>query len=318
MTSKLAQTDAAAATQKAYRRRQRAKGIAITVLFGLPSLYVVICVLAALVLSSPGRNISNQTPASVGLQFEDVHFASRAGGVQIASWFIPKDASHRAIVLVHGKDASRTSEFGGRFLAFASGLHNRGFNLLMIDLRGHGSSGRSHLTFGINEKSDVEAAVDWLKSRGFTPASIGTLGVSLGGASSLMAAADDNDIAAVVSDSSCAEIYPVIQENWRSASGLPLFFLPGVRLAAKGLFGMDLAGARPVADITRISPRPVLLIHGTNDALVPIIHARQLKDAYPEAELWEVQGVVHAGAYAADPGAYVDRVARFFDAGLRQ
>ena len=50
----------------------------------------------------------------------------------------------------------------------------------MIDLRAHGLSGGAESAWGIAERHDVEAAVDWIKSRGFQAASIGALGASLG------------------------------------------------------------------------------------------------------------------------------------------
>ena len=294
---------------------RRARVAAVIFGLGVPVLYSVICVMAALILLSAPRTLSNQTPADSGLQFEGASFPSRAGAIPIAAWFIP-GSSARAVVLVHGKGASRTKEFQGQFLKFAEDLHGRGFNVLDIDLRGHGASGRAFITFGIDEKGDIEAAVDWLKARGFNPSNIGVLGVSLGGASSIMAAADDPDIAAVVADSSYADIYPVIEGAWRRTSGLPEIFLYGSRLAAHAIVGFDVTTAKPVQVISRISPRPVLLIHGAGDTLIPMSQAQQLKQADTQAVLWQVPGVGHAGAYSANPKQYVDTVTAFFDSKL--
>ena len=143
------------------------------------ALYLVVSVLAASILSTPRRTLSNQTPAGEGLTYQDVSLASRDAGIQIAAWYIPDgetrragvygnlSSSDRVLILVPGKDSSRTSEFGNRFLDFARQLHQRGFSILMIDLRGHGASSPSHITFGLKEKHDVEGAVDWLKSKGY-------------------------------------------------------------------------------------------------------------------------------------------------------
>ena len=87
--------------------------------------------------------------------YEDVGFAA-GDKVEIAGWFIPPENRRRAIVLVHGKDASRTRELDreprddqpGEFPNLAVGLSRQGFAVLMIDLRGHGQSGDSRLAFG--------------------------------------------------------------------------------------------------------------------------------------------------------------------------
>jgi fermentation-respiration switch protein FrsA (DUF1100 family) len=47
------------------------------------------------------------------------------------------------------------------------------------------------------------------------------------------------------------------------------------------------------------------------------MQAEQIKAANPAAELWEVAGAGHAGSYAANPRAYIDRVTAFFTTSLK-
>ncbi|HEX5692804.1 MAG TPA: alpha/beta fold hydrolase [Roseiflexaceae bacterium] len=302
------------------RPRRRARRwlarITISLVVLLLVAYVGISALAANILTTPRRAWSEQTPASLGLEFRDTTFPARGGDVTIAGWFIPHASAQRAIVLVHGKDSSRTEEFGGHFVDLAAGLYQRGFAVLMIDMRGHGLSGDAHFSFGLNERRDVEGAVDWLKSQGFQPGRIGVLGISMGAAASIGAAVDDSDIGALVEDCSYAEILPVIQAQWRGASGMPDFFLPSTLLMGRILFGYDVATARPVDEIGRLAPRPLLIIHGTADRLVPLAHAEQLHVAYPTAEFWQIPGAGHARSFEANPQTYVERVAGFFDRNL--
>jgi uncharacterized protein len=287
------------------------------VVIALPVLYLSICALAIQLLSTPRRLGGAPPPAMAGLSLIDVRFPARGGDVQIAGWLIPKEASKKALVLVHGKDMSRASEFGGGFSGFAYELRGRGFSVLMIDMRGHGESGGSHFSFGINERRDIEGAVDWLKARGFLPGSIGVLGISMGAASAIGAAAEEEAIGAVVADSGYAKIYPIIERHWTGSSGLPNFFLPATMMMGRLMFGYDLTDARPVDEVSRLAPRPLLIIHTTGDNLIPVGDAHELKAAYPPAELWEVPEGDHAQAYFAEPRAYVDRVASFFERGLK-
>ncbi len=63
-----------------------------------------------------------------------------------------------------------------------------------------------------------------------------------------------------------------------------------------------------------IAPRPVLLIHGAADSMIPVDHGRAIFAAAGEPkELWVVPGAEHCGAYFADRPYYVTRVAQFFD-----
>jgi pimeloyl-ACP methyl ester carboxylesterase len=299
--------------------RRVLKWIAIVVPVLLVVAYLAVGAVAAETLTRPKRDFSVQeNPATFNLAYQDVRFPSRSGDAQIAGWFIPREESKRAIVLVHGKDCSRTSEFYGEFTDFAAALNRGGFSVLMIDLRGHGQSSDAHFSFGLNERRDVEGAVDWLKSQGFQPGSIGVLGVSLGAASSIGATADDPDIGALVEDSGFASICPIIQNQWNNASGLPDVFLPPSLFMVQFRFGYDLCASRPVDEIGRIAPRAVLIIHSTSDALVPIANATQLKAAAPFAETWIVTGPEHARIYNSDPATYNQKVIDFFDRNLKK
>ena len=146
--------------------------------------------------------------------------------------------------MVHGRDASRTAAVGGSFLQEAKLLHDGGYGVLMIDLRGHGQSSDARFTFGLKERSDVLGAVDWLLQRGVAPGRIGVLGLSLGAAAAIGAAAEEPAIGALVLDSGFADINTLIGEQWEKASGLPRPFLYSALLMARIMTGVDLtAGA---------------------------------------------------------------------------
>ncbi|HEV2177845.1 MAG TPA: alpha/beta fold hydrolase [Terriglobia bacterium] len=312
-------------TRRARSRAGRPWRWALALAVLAAGVYLGIGIVAATVLTTPQRHFSGDiTPDTYHASYQAVRFMARGGDVEISAWYIPRSQSHQAVVLVHGKDASRTDEFDGRFVEFAATLASatgsqtaQGFAVLMIDLRGHGRSGNARMTFGPAEARDIEGAADWVKTQGFQAGSIGVLGVSMGAAAAIYAAAGDPDINAVVEDSGYAAVYPLVQARWRKASHLPNFFLPGTLFVGRLLFADDVRQVRPVDQIGRIPPRAVLIIHGTADTLVPIENARALKAADPSAEMWEVAGANHAGAYAANPSAYVQRVAQFFNQSLR-
>jgi fermentation-respiration switch protein FrsA (DUF1100 family) len=78
--------------------------------------------------------------------------------------------------------------------------------------------------------------------------------------------------------------------------------------------GVTLDLVRPVDDIARIGPRPVLIIQGMGDGMVPLDSAQRLYDAAGEPrQLWTENDVPHLNMYAYYKTRYTKRVIKFFD-----
>lgn len=300
-------------TTQVHKRRQRARWLLGSVVTLLCTAYIAVAALAATVLSTPRRVAATGTPAEFSLPFADASFPARGGDVQLRGWFIPQEGAKRAIVIVHGKDNSGLGLLRDGFAPLVRDMHERGFAVLLLDLRGHGRSGDGRFSFGLNERRDVAGAVDWLKTQGFAPGRIGVYAQSLGSASSILATADDADIGALVSDCSYAAILPIIEREWTQTSRLPQFVLPGTLLFVRLFYGYDLAAARPIDVVGSIAPRPLLIIHGQADMLIPVAEAEALHAAAPGSELWTVADAGHGSSYLVQGQAYIERVIQFFD-----
>ncbi|MGE5249639.1 MAG: alpha/beta hydrolase [Bacteroidota bacterium] len=303
-----------------------AAGLALLGYFGVGAL-------AASQLTLPQRVFDPALgPGRYGLQFEEVRLPARTDGVEIAAWYIPSRANQRAIILVHGRDNSRTNGFVDHFVEFAGSLQQAGLSVLMIDLRGHGQSADARYTFGIKERRDILGAVDWLESRGYVPGQIGALGYSLGAASVVGAAAEEPDIGAIWIDSAYADVRPVIEGGWRANSGLPQAFVYPTEWMTRALYGYDITASRPVQEIGRIAPRPIFIAHCKQDALIPISHMEQLRAVVPQAGTWVIsncdqhmleQPIVpdkynnHALGFNLQPEEYTRRVIAFFNEALK-
>jgi uncharacterized protein len=72
--------------------------------------YLVIGLFVANRLSAPVRQPIEQTPADEDLNFQEVGFES-SDGLALKGWWIPEEGSSRAVVLVHGLDASKSSQY---------------------------------------------------------------------------------------------------------------------------------------------------------------------------------------------------------------
>lgn len=281
--------------------------------------YLGIGAVTVMSLTRPARQALGADPMNYGVRFEAVTFPSRGEpDLEISAWFLPNVGSEQAVILVHGYGTGgcRTCGFNGLFGEFGARLQQRGLNVLMLDLRGHGQSDDGRYTFGLREKHDVQGAVDWLLARGFQPGQIGVLGESMGGATAIMATAEEPAVGALVIDSAFADLDDLLQTQFPKASGLPGWFLPGAYLTGYLIVGEDLRNSRPLDYMAAVAPRPVLLIHGTMDESVPFYQLQWLADAYGGAPTWVVEGATHVNAYHDHPEDYLDRVAGFFTANL--
>lgn len=285
--------------------------ITVSISLFLVAGYLGISAFAAHVLSTPQRSFDVRQKSIFPRLPQDVRFSS-TDGIPIAAWFLPVKGSDQAVILVHGMHSSRTAELDGHFAELGAALQQQKLAVLMIDLRGHGQSGDARFTFGLAERKDVIAAVNWLKQQGFQAGKIGVLGVSMGAATAIGTTADAADIGAVVADSGYAEVYPVMQRNWAKTSGLPDMFLPTTMMFGSWYTGYDLTSSKPVNEVKRIVPRSILIIHSVADPFTPVEQAKQLIHAAPSAEYWETTAPTHAGSYAMNPHAYMRRVTTFF------
>ncbi len=221
-----------------------------------------------------------------------------------------------AVIMVHGNGQNRFDPSIGT-MDIASGLVAHGYNVLMFDLRGYGESDGSTVSGGYHEKKDLEGAVEYVKGRGYS--SIGVLGFSLGAVTSLLAAAEDEEIDAVVADSSFADLNDIMEPEFAKRTHAPRIFLRPILLMIKIMYGVDFAAIRPIDGVAGISPRPIFFIHGEDDETIPVAHASRLMQASqnPRNELWVVPDTGHTRSYITHPEEYISRVTDFFDKALK-
>ncbi len=235
-------------------------------------------------------------------------------GVTLRGWYFPTRSHRRLVVLVHGLWANwhEVADLG-------RDLHERGYDILMFDLRGHGQSGPSRVTMGRRERRDVRAALDWAKVQGFAPERIGWVGFSLGASTLLMEGADNPELRVAVVDSPFGNLPEVLDDQLAQHSNLPRFFNPGILTAADLAFGVRTSDLVPIRSARKWSNRPLLLIHGNADSIVPVRQARQLAlSAGDSCQMVILPGVEHVQAYQSDPWHYVAAVDDFLNHNLAQ
>ena len=252
-------------------------------------------------------------PKDYGLEYEDVEFLSRKGDVTLEGWYLPSPCCGPSLILVHGISAIRSSR---QATEMAAHLVEVCFNVLLFDLRAHGSSGGDRITGGIDEAEDVLGAYDYMRSRGADPHQIGVLGRSMGAGAATLAAVAEPDIRALVLDGTYAEVHELIAFEIGRKTPVPEWvapvFIPGASLLANVLYGIDLSRLAPERAVKSIGV-PILVIHGEDDTRIPIEHGVRVHEAaHSGSGIWIVPGTDHVEAFNSYPDEYVDRVASYF------
>lgn len=245
-----------------------------------------------------------ETPARFGIDYEDVEFLTE-DGVTLSAWYTPP--RNGALILVaHGYAGRRSDEIH-------AALARHGYGVLSWDARAHGTSGGETSTIGYFEVFDVEGALAYAL-RQPSVLHVGALGQSMGAVAIIQAAARHPEIEAVVADSAFTTLDEMV------ARGIPVPLLrPLVRFFAEQATEAHVTAVRPIDEIGRISPRPILLIQGGADQTVPPDAAPRLYAAAGEPRaLWMEEGIGHIEMRAVYPDEYDRRVLAFFDASLRE
>ena len=196
-------------------------------------------------------------------------------------------------------------------------LARHGYGVLLFDRRGQGESEGDPHAFGWEGEKDIKAAIAFLKRRpDVDPERIGGLGLSVGGELMLHAAAETDDLKAVVSEGAGSRSVGEFRE------------MPDASIQMQAVETMITAGLTLFSDspppplmqdiVDRIAPRPVFIIWATprrrHRGAQPRVLQRRPAD--PKT-LWEIPESKHVGGLDARPQEYERRVVGFFDEALR-
>lgn len=247
----------------------------------------------------------------VGVPGEDISFAA-ADGTRLAGWWLDAPASERVVIVSHGHRGNKSDMLG-----IGPGLWRAGNTVLLFDFRGNGDSEDGPQSLAHYEQADLRAAITYAVDRR-PDAAIVLVGFSMGAAVSILVGANDPRVRAFVLDSPFAEMRGVI------AHALGKLRLPPVPLlwltdrATRWRYGYGFNDVAPIDVIERLAPRPVLLLHGESDGVIPVDHAHRLYAAAgePKPTLHIFAGADHCGGYFQDRQAYIDMVADFLGATL--
>ena len=186
------------------------------------------------------------------------------------------------VVVLHGLTSRKE-----RHLDLCLRLADAGFRVCAPDARSHGDRRTEELTTLSGDRTTTAFQAAFVRTVSgtvedimtlagyFGAARYGVIGHSMGGYIVLQAALADPRVAAVVCISGVLDF-----------SGIPA-----------SLLSPEVSSLLALADVhsraAELAERPVLLLHGETDEVVPVIGARRLREILPSATFVEYPGIGH-------------------------
>lgn len=246
-------------------------------------------------------------PLDLPAAFENVLIPTR-DGVRLACWFA-RTENGSTLIFLHGYAADRRE-----LLPEALFLRGQGYGELLCDSRAQGESEGTAITYGALEADDLKQAVHWLiQEREVDPRKIGGLGVSMGALTLALAAAQQPSFASLILLSVPSSLYDLARDENRDKRfgiGISIAWLEIGTILSRGIpvWRLDLKES-----LAKILPRPVLLIHGARDEVVPPLRLEELRAAFgPELQMHLWPDFAHGHFYAKDTDTYALTIAAFF------
>ncbi len=253
-----------------------------------------------------------------GVAANYVEFDGR-GGERLSGWFVPPPAEVATpwpvVLLVYGYGGYKEQMAG-----YAQFVHDAGFASFMFDMRGSGLLRDKAVTLGYKERWDMLDAARYLRTRDdVDPNRMGALGVSMGGATALLAAEADPAIRAIVADSAYARLQDMVRPGLRTFIGTPaMLFAPLIVRFAEMMLGIKSNQVQPAVSASKLGNRALFVIHGADDPLTNPESATEIfRAASGPRELWVVPDCGHALGPAVSPDEYKARITNFLVRYLR-
>ncbi|MBI2324128.1 MAG: alpha/beta hydrolase [Chloroflexi bacterium] len=201
-----------------------------------------------------------QTPPPVAAVLpgaDEVRFTT-ADGIALNGWFRPGPPGSTTVVVFNGNAGDRSHR-----APLAAALHRQGFGVLLFDYRGYAGQSGTPSEDGL--AADARAAVAYMQGRPDVDASrIAYFGESLGAAVAVRLAIERPPVALV------------LRSPFTSLDDMAKLHYPWLPI---GPLLVDRYGS--IDRIGHVRTR-VLVLAGTEDAIVPLSHSRRLYEAAPE------------------------------------
>ena len=221
-------------------------------------------------------------------------------GYNLSAYEVFQSPSSEWFICIHGYSGNATN-----MVMYMDHLVKLGYNILAVDLRGHGRSEGKYHGLGYLDQFDIAEWIDYATNKSQCDR-VNLFGISMGGATALMAAAyAPNRVSKIITDSAPADFVSMFT---RILSGklrvLTPLVISTVSLYNRIFAGYWLSDASAASVVSKITA-PVLFIHGQADGFVPVSMVGKLYDecTAPKSRLI-IENADHTKAAQVDPELY--------------
>ena len=238
-------------------------------------------------------------------------------GLKLVAYYIPaRISTTRTVILAHGYGGQGMEM--GQFAKFYA--ENLGYNVLLPDARGHGTSEGDYIGLGWPDRLDYLLWIQKVVDRVGNDSQIALHGLSMGGATVMMLSGESlpEQVKVIVEDSGYTSVYDELAYQLERMYNLPSFpFISATSLLTDIKAGYNFSEASSLKQVKK-NKTPMLFIHGASDSFVPVEMVWHLYNAcQAEKQLYLVQGAGHGMAFYADQPDYKmivsDFIALFID-----
>ena len=207
-----------------------------------------------------------RTPAQLGIEYEDLEIRS-SDGTRLSAWWLKASGKPKGtVVFFHGNAENISTHIGSVYW-----LPEQGYQVLLLDYRGYGHSEGTPVFPEVLD--DIVASLEWVLDDSQVQAlPVYVLGQSLGATMSGYVVATRPELRArltgVVLDAAFTR-YSEMARDIAARSWLTWAFQYPVAWSMPD--GYDL-----LDHIPQVSPVPLLLIHGTQDEIIPFANGEKL------------------------------------------
>ncbi len=234
-------------------------------------------------------------------------------GLRLAAYYLPpKEQSDKVLILMHGYRNDGFGDFSGLVRFY----HEMGYHLLVPHQRSHGESEGRYICFGVKERYDLKQWTEYIVKRMKGRCKVFLSGISMGGATVLMAAGLDlpKQVKGIIAD--CAFTSP--WDIFSSVMNLNFHVPKTPVLQVADIISRKRAGFAfkecSTLDCMRENRIPVLFIHGGTDTFVPTqMSYRNYETCTAPKELLIVERAAHATSNMVAPEIYRDKVIGFME-----
>lgn len=213
-------------------------------------------------------------------------------------------------IMCHGYRGTSYRDFSGG----AVDMIERGFNVILIDQRGHGLSKGHSITFGRREQRDCLSWITYSEQIFGKDKKLVLLGISMGGATVLMASNKVKEGTKIIADCPYTTEKEIICETMKTRLKLnPKIFWPFTNLASI-IFGHANLNKDDAKKNIGESKAKILIIHGESDTLVPYKFSYKAYEMYPDKVTYALfPNAEHGLSYLEDKKRYQQLVSDFLN-----